>query len=48
MEKINCIKYYRKRKNLSISCIFNETLVLSIICNKYGYNNDIIFKKRKY
>ena len=38
---------HRKFRNLKISHIFNETLVLSIICAKYGSDNDTIFKKEE-
>ena len=34
---------YRKLKNPKIY-VFNETLVVSIICGKCGNNNDTIFK----
>ena len=34
-----------KFKNPKISYIFCETLVLPIICNKCGSNNDTIFKE---
>ena len=49
MKKIYCIKCnkYRKLKNPKISCIFNGTLVLSIICGKCSNNNDTIFKKEQ-
>ena len=34
---------YRKLKNPKIY-VFNETLVVSVICGKCGNNNDTIFK----
>ena len=45
MKKIYCFKCYKYRqfKNPKMSYIFNETLVLSIICDKCGSNNDAIF-----
>ena len=36
---------YRKFKNPKIWYTFNETLVFSIICRKYGCNNDMLFEK---
>ena len=43
---IKCNKY-RKFKNPKKSYIFNETVVLSIIYNECGNNNDRVFKKKK-
>ena len=45
---VYCIKCnnYRKFKNPKLYT-YNEKLVLSIICNKYGNNNDRIFKEEK-
>ena len=34
-----------KCKNSKISYIFNEKLVLSIVCSKFGNNSDRIFKQ---
>ena len=47
-EKAYCIEYnkYAKLKNPKISYIFNETLVLPIICSKCGDNNDIILTEK--
>ena len=41
---IKC-KKCRKLKNSKISCIFNDTLVLFIICDTCGGNNNTIIKK---
>ena len=48
MKKAYCIEYnkYAKLKNPKISYIFNETLVLPIICSKCGDNNDIILTEK--
>ena len=43
---IKCTKY-RKLKNPKVLHFFNEALVLSIICGKYGSNNYTIFKKEE-
>ena len=49
MKKIYCIKCnkYRKLKNLEISYIYNETLVLSIICSKCSNKKDRISKEEE-
>ena len=48
MKKAYCIEYnkYTKLKNPKISYIFNETLVLPIICSKCGDNNDRILTEK--
>ena len=50
MKIIYCINWnkYRNFKSPKISWIFNETLILSIICDKCGRNNDTIFKGKEY
>ena len=47
MRKVHCIKCNKRRKfkNPKISRIFNKTLVLSIVCDKCGNNDDKIFEK---
>ena len=49
MTKIYSIKCnkYRKFKNHKILCIFDLTLVLSIICDKYGSKDERLFKEKK-
>ena len=49
MKKIYCINCnkYRKFKNSKISYIFDQTLVLSIICNKCSSNDEKIFKEEE-
>ena len=49
MKKVYCIKCrkYRKFKNTKISCIFDTTLVLSIICDKCSSNDKEVFKKEE-
>ena len=43
---VNCNKY-RKFKNLKISYIFYETLVISIICEKRGSKGETISIEKK-
>ena len=38
---------YKKSKNLKISCIFEKTLALSIICSKCENDNEKIFKEEE-
>ena len=49
MKKVYSIKCNKckKSKNPKILSIFNETLVLFIICDKCGSNNCIISKKEE-
>ena len=49
MKKTYCIKCTgnRKLKIRNISYIFDKTLVLSIICNKGGSNDEKIFKEEE-
>ena len=48
MKKIYFIKCnkYRKFKNPKISYLFNKALVLVIICDKCGSNDEKIFNKK--
>ena len=47
MEKIYCIKCdkYKKLKNPKIQYIFDKTLVLSIICDRCGSNDENVMMK---
>ena len=36
----------RKSKNPKISCDFNKTLVISIICDNFGSNDEKYLKKK--
>ena len=47
MKKIYCTKCgkYSKLKNPKILYIFNETLVIFVIYDKHGSNNNTIFKE---
>ena len=49
MEKIYCIKCdkYKKLKNPKIQYIFDKTLVLSIICDRCGSNDENTFEKEE-
>ena len=49
MKKIYRIKYnkYRKLKNRKMSYIYDKALVLFIICDKCGSNNERIFKEEE-
>ena len=48
MKKISCIKCnkYRKFKNIKIPYFFDKAWVLSIICDKWGKNDEKILKKK--
>ena len=43
---IKCVKY-KKFKDPQISCIFDKALVLSIICDKCGSNDEKLFKEEE-
>ena len=47
MKKVYCAicGKYRKFKNIKILDIFEITLVLSIICNKFGNDNEKTFEE---
>ena len=49
MKDLYCLSCgtYRKVKKFKISCIFEETLVLSIICNKYKNEDEKRFKEKE-
>ena len=49
MKKIYCVfcGEYRKFKNPKISCIFEKTLVFSIICSKCKNEDEKIFKEEE-
>ena len=49
MKKINCVIFDKCRnfKNPKISYIFEKTLVLSIICSKFGNDDEKIFKEEE-
>ena len=49
MKKIYCVicGKYRKSKNPKISYLFKKTLVLRIICSKYGKEDENIFKEEE-
>ena len=49
MKEIYCSirSKYRKFKNAKISCIFDKTLVLSIICDECSSNDEKIFKEKE-
>ena len=49
MKKIYCVicGEYRKFKNPKISCIFEKTLIFSIICSKCKNEDEKIFKEEE-
>ena len=49
MKKIYCIKWnqYRRFKSSKISYMFDKTLVLSIICDKFGSIDEKIFNEEE-
>ena len=49
MKKMDCTECnkFRKFEKPRLSYIFNETLVIYIICGKCGGNNDTVFKKEE-
>ena len=49
MKKLYCVicGRYRKLKKSKISCIFEKTLVPSIICSKCKNKNEKIFKEEE-
>ena len=49
MKKVCCMncKKYRKFKNPNISYIFYKTAILSVICNKFGSQDEKIFKEEE-
>ena len=49
MKKIYLIKYnkYRKLENRKMPYIYDKVLVLFIICDKCGGNNERIFKEEE-
>ena len=49
MNCIKCNKKFKNRKfrNPKTSCIFNKTLLLSIICSRCGSNNYKLFEEEE-